>query len=457
MGWTRGPLAALAAALTAASAAAQQPPAETPPASPPAAATPATALSRVVQAPRVQGGDDNSSGGIAVVVNDEVVTNYDVRQRMLLLYTLSGIQPSEQNLQQFQQQALRSLLEERLQTQELRRVGRERSLQLILEDRVVDQDIAETAREAGLTTEQFAQQLQLRGISLAEMREYRRAQLSWTSFVRAYFRTRVAVSQTQIDAALERLRQAQNRPQYQISEIYIDPARVGGVQEAQFGAAQLVAQLQQGAPFTSVARQFSAASTAARGGDAGWVSAADLAPEVAAAVEQMRPSQISAPITTATGVYIVALRDRRSGAGDTLVRLKQAAVRLTPESTPEQITAAEARLAALRPSIANCEGVEAAVQAAGSGILSGDLGEIRAADLAPEFRTVAEQLQPGQVSTPIRTSIGVHLIVLCGRRQTENALPSRSDLENRLRGEQYSLYARRYLRDLQNSAIVEGR
>lgn len=451
MALKRGPLAGMAAALMAVSAAAQQPPAPVPaptdaPAAQPAAPAP----------PPADAASEGDGQSIAAVVNDEVVSTYDVRQRMLLLYTLSGIQPSRTNLQQFQQEAIRSLLEEKLQLQELRRQGTERRLNLIVEDASVDREIAQMAQDAGVTPEIFAQQLQLRGLSLAEMREYRRAQISWTSFVRAYFRTRVTVSQAQIDAALQRLRQAQDRPQYQISEIFLDAARVGGQQEAIFGAGQLVTQIQQGAPFPAVARQFSAAATAARGGDAGWVSASDLEPEVAAAVEQLRPGQVSGAIPTATGVYIVALRERRTGAGATVVQLKQAAIRLPAGTPPEQLAAARQRLVELRTRITGCADVETA-SAGVEGVVAGDLGELGVSDLADEFRAAAESLQPGQVSEPIQTGIGLHLIALCSRRQTATALPSREDIENRLRGEQYALYARRYLRDLTNSAVVERR
>jgi len=462
MAWMRGPLAGLAAALTAATAIAQQPatplPPETPApeqAAPVPPAIPPAAPSALVT-PRIRGEESDGGGGLVAVINDEIVTNYDVRQRMLLLYTLSGIAPAQNNLQQFQQESLRSLFEERLQLQELRRVGADRRLPLIIDDAAVDREIAEISREASLTPEQFAQQLQLRGVSLAEMREYRRAQISWTSFVRAYFRTRVDVGQAQIDAALERLRLAQSRPQYQLSEIFIDPARVGGAQEAQFGATQLVAQLQQGAPFPAVARQFSAAATAARGGDAGWVSPADLTPEVAAAVEQMRPGQVSQPIVTPDGVYIISLRDRRTGAGNTVVRMEQAAIRLPADTPADQVAAARARLVALRPTITGCDTLETAVQGQ-AGVVAGDLGEVPISDLAEPFRVAAESLQPNQVSEPIQTNVGLHLVVLCARRQTAATLPSRTEIENRLRGEQYALYARRYLRDLQTSAVIESR
>lgn len=430
----RGALAATTAALMAASALAQAP------------AQPAAAP--------VDLGPVQES--VAIVVNDEPISTYDIRQRMLLLFALTGAQPSQQNLPQYQQEALRSLVEERLQRQELRRFGSERRMNLIVEDEVVNQEVAGLAQEARLTPEQFAQQLQVRGLTMNELREYRRSQISWQSFVRAFFRTRVQVSPRQVDAYLERQRAAQSRPQFQISEIFIDPARVGGMQEAVFGATQLLAQLQQGAPFPAVARQFSASATATRGGDAGWVSAADVDPAVAATLEQMRPGQLSQPIQTADGVYIVALRDRRTGAGQATVHLKQAAIRLNADAPADQVAAARQRLTDLRTRITGCDNVEAVVTGV-EGVLAGDLGTTPVSDLTDQFRTATESLQPNQASEVIQSPIGLHVLVLCSRGQQGPDLPSRTEVENRLRAEQYELYARRYLRDLQTSAIIDTR
>lgn len=433
----RGAIAGLTAALAAASATAQTNPAPAPQAQ--------------VQAPA---GPVQES--VAFVVNDEPVSTYNIRQRMLLLFALTGAQPSQQNLQQYQQEAVRSLIEERLQRQELRRFGAERRMNLIVEDDVVSQEVASLAQEARLTPEQFAQQLEVRGLTMNELREYRRSQISWQSFIRAYFRTRVQVSPSQVDTYLERQRAVQSRPQFEISEIFIDPARVGGAQEALFGANQLIAQIQQGAPFAAVARQFSAASTATRGGDAGWVSAADVDPQVLAALEQMRPGQVSQPIQTSDGVYIVALRDRRTGAGQPVVHLKQAAVRLNADAPAEQVAAARQRLGELRGRITGCDNVEAAATGV-EGVLAGDLGTTPVSDLSEQFRAAADGLQPGQASDVIQSPIGLHVLVLCSRSQQGPQLPSRQEVENRLRAEQYELYARRYLRDLRNSAIIDTR
>jgi peptidyl-prolyl cis-trans isomerase SurA len=223
------------------------------------------------------------------------------------------------------------------------------------------------------------------------------------------------------------------------------------------GANQLVAQLQQGAPFAAVARQFSASATAASGGDAGWISAGEMPAEVDQALDQMRPGQLSQPIPVRDGVYIIFLRDKRAGSGAALVHLKQAAVALPQTASDADVESARQKLLALRPAITSCDGLEAAA-AKSPGVIAGDLGEAEIKDLAPAFRQAAETLQPNQVSEPIRTAAGLHLIAVCGKRASGGGEALDHDqIETRLFGQQLSMMSRRYMRDLRNSATIETR
>jgi peptidyl-prolyl cis-trans isomerase SurA len=225
---------------------------------------------------------------------------------------------------------------------------------------------------------------------------------------------------------------------------------------AQNGAKQLITQIQQGAPFPAVARQFSASPTAANGGDAGWVSPGEMPPEVDAALEQLRPGQLSAPIPVRDGVYIVYLREKRSGAKTALVDLKQVAVALPKDAAQAQVDAAQKLLVDLKPKITSCETLEATAGKV-EGVVAGDLGEAEITDLAPAFQEAANTLKVGQVSDPIRTDAGLHLIAVCGKRQSGAQAPTHDQIENRLRGQQLALISKRYLRDLRNSATIETR
>ncbi len=439
--------AALACALLAAGSslayAQAQAPAAPAPAAPPAAQGQA-------QAPAPRSGMSES---VAAIVNDEIISTYDLGQRMRLLIATSGVQPTEQTLPQFQREALVSLVDEHLQFQELRRVEREQKIEIVASDEEVDEEIAGMAQSNNMSREQFLQFLQSRGIGVDTLRQQIRAQISWARWIRGRYGSRLRIGDDQIAAAQARMAAAAAKPQYQISEVLIDANRVGGMQQAMQGAQQLVAQMQQGAPFPAVARQFSASPTAAAGGDAGWVSQGELPAEVEQVLEQMRPGQLSQPIPVRDGVYILYLRDKRAGGGATLVNLKQAAVAL-PAGADE--AAARAKLEQLKPQITSCETLEAAA-AKVEGVVASDLGEAELADLAPQFRDAAEKLQVGQVSDPIRTGAGLHLVAVCGRRVAGGQNMEREAIENRLYGQQLSMIARRYMRDLRNSATIETR
>ncbi len=396
------------------------------------------------------------SESVAAVVNDEIVSTYDLAQRMRLLIATSGIQPTEQNIAQFQREALISLVDERLQFQELRSQEREQKMEIVATDEEINDELAEMAKGNNMSLDQFLASMAAQGIGAETLKEQIRAQVSWQRWIRGRYGSRLRVGDDQVKAVQARMTAAASKPQYQISEVFIDANRVGGMETAVQGATQLVGQMQQGAPFQAVARQFSASATAAAGGDAGWITAGEMAPEVDAALEQMRPGQLSAPIQVRDGVYIIYLRDKRSGQGATVVNLKQAAVALPAGSTEGQVAQATATLNTLRSQVTGCGDIEAKA-ANVSGVVAGDLGEAEIKDLAPAFRQAAETLQAGQLSEPIRTQAGLHVLAVCSKRAAGAENLSAEQIENRLYGQQLSMIARRYMRDLRTSATIETR
>jgi peptidyl-prolyl cis-trans isomerase SurA len=390
------------------------------------------------------------------VVNDEIISTFDLAQRMRLLIATSGIQPTEQNLPQFQREALSGLIDERLQIQELRRVEDEQKIEIIPTNEDVDEQLTEMARENNANLQQFVNALAAQGIGSETLREQIRAQSGWQRWVRGRYGSRLRVGQDQVKAEMDRIAAASSRPQYQIAEVFIDAARVGGMDVALNGAEQLVTQMQQGAPFPAVARQFSASPSAAAGGDVGWITAGEMAPEIDAALDQMRPGQLSRPIPVRDGVYIVYLRDRRAGASAVTVSLKQAAIAL-PSSAPEaEVRSAATRLSDLRGRIAGCETVESEASRV-QGVVAGDLGEAELKDLSPAFRSAVENLTAGQTSDPIRTNVGLHILTVCSRGSAGGGDVSREQIEGRLFGQQLSMIARRYMRDLRMAATIETR
>lgn len=391
---------------------------------------------------------------VIATVNDDIISSYDMMQRMRLIMVTSGIQPTEQNMPEIQREALRSLVDERLQMQEIRRVEKEQKIDIAANDDDVRDEITDIAKGNNMNADQLLAALAQAGVGPETLKEQLRAEISWQRWIHGRYGSRLRVGDDQVKAVQERLQAAAAKPQYQVGEIFVDASHVGGMPQAIDGANQLLAQLQKGAPFPAVARQFSASPSAAAGGDLGWVSSGELPAEVDSALEQLRPGQLSQPIQVKDGVYIVYLRDKRAGAAATLISLKQAAVALPQTASAADVAAAQAKLEALRPKITGCDNIEAASQGV-DGVVAGDLGEAQLSDLAPGFREAAQNLQPGQVSAPIRTAAGLHLIAVCGKRQSGAEVPSAQQIENKLYSQQLAMISKRYLRDLRTSATIE--
>jgi len=390
------------------------------------------------------------SDGILATVNDSVITGFDLRQRMLLLIAMTQVQPTPENIPAIQQEALNALIDERLQVQELANYE-----SLRITDEEVNQEIAAMAQEVGVSPAAYLSYLENGGIRPQTIREQLRTQIGWQQLVGGRFQSRARVSKSAVDASIRQLSEAASKKQYLIGEIYIEAARVGGQQAAMNGAAQLVQQMVQGAPFQNVAQQFSAAPSASRGGDAGWIVAGTVNPTLQAAMDQLEVGQLSRPIAVEGGVYILYMRDKREGAAASLVQLKQVMVELAETASEAETAAAAQRLTALQPQL-TCDNM---LQRATSeqGLLGADLGEADVQSLAPQFQQVARSAAVGTVSSPIRTPLGLHLVGVCGRRVGGVEAPDRRAVENQLFRQNLANLGRRYMRDLRENALIEYR
>jgi peptidyl-prolyl cis-trans isomerase SurA len=396
------------------------------------------------------------SDDVVAEVNDDVITNYDILQRMRLLVVTAGIQPTREDIPELQRYALSSLIDERLEMQELRREEKDQKTSIIATDSVVDDVIGDYAKQNHMTTDQFLASLAQQGIGQDTLRAQLRAQESWQDWIRGRYGSRLRIGEDQIKAFQARMAAEANKPKYLISEVFIDAGKAGGMQQAMDEANQLLNQLHQGAQFQSVARQFSTDATAANGGDAGWVTAGELDPEVRDALDTLRPGALSAPIAVKDGVYIIYLRERQAGGSAVLINLKQAAIALPSDAPPADVDAARAKLEALRGQLHGCDQFEA-IAGKTPGVLAGDLGEAEAKDLAPAFRDAALGLSVGDVSEPIRSDQGLHLLAVCSKRSNTAQGLDHDQIENRLIGEQLQMINKREIRDLRNSASIELR
>ena len=390
------------------------------------------------------------SDGIMATVNDSVITGFDLRQRMLLVIAMTQVQPTPENIPAIQQQALNALVDQRLQIQELAKYE-----DLVVTDEEVEEEITAMAQEVGASPQAYVGFLTQGGIRPSTLQEQVRTQIGWSRLVGGRFQSRARVSRAAVEAAMRQVAEAASKKQYLIGEIYIESARVGGQQAALNGANQLVQQMVQGAPFQAVAEQFSAAPSATRGGDAGWIVEGTVQPALQQALDQLAVGQLSRPIPVDGGVYIIYMRDKRDGASASLVQIKQVMIELPESATDADVAAATQRLEALRPQL-TCDTMLSRATSE-QGLLGADLGEADVQNLAPQFQQVARSAEVGSISTPVRTPLGLHLLGVCGRRVGGTEAPNPQEVENSLFRQNLATLGRRYMRDLREDALIEYR
>ncbi|MBY0563264.1 MAG: peptidylprolyl isomerase [Hyphomonadaceae bacterium] len=378
--------------------------------------------------------------GVAAIVNDSVISTFDVRQRAALILVSAGVQSTPEMLQRANAQALRDLIDERLQLQEAA------EFDIDVTDEQVDRQIAEIARQNETNVEGLAERFRRDGISLSTLRSQIKAESAWRRLISGLYGSRVRISEVEVAATLQRIAANATRPQYQISEIFLPAETEQEFTEMEQGAMRLIEQMQRGAPFPLVARQFSQAPSAAAGGDIGWIAAPELPIELQAIAERLQQGQVSLPVRTPTGVYIIAMRNRRAGAdaGATSV------VALRQITAP---VARQASLARLQRRIEGCNGLEEAVSdIQGATVI--DLGETQESELSPAIRDRIRGIEQG-AATPVTVSgEQVDTIVVCGRQTGGGGVPPRQEVEDRLREQELALLAERYLRNLRREATI---
>ncbi|EAP89319.1 peptidyl-prolyl cis-trans isomerase family protein [Oceanicaulis sp. HTCC2633] len=383
--------------------------------------------------------------GIAAVVNDQPITTLDVRDRMRLIISSAGVQPTEEMLARIQDQSIRGLVDETLQLQQAA------EFDLEVEEAEVDDAIADIATRSGATVQEVEDDLAASGIDINTLRQQVKAEIAWQILVSGRYRSRIRISDQQIETALDRYIQSASQPQYRLGEIFVEITPQGGEERAVGIIQTIYDQLRQGAPFQAVAQQFSDAASASAGGDTGYLPLSGINAQVAEAVTQMEPGQISNPIRVPGGFQIVALIDRRDG--QVIEQLTLSQITIPSSRVTDENRAALGRAAAR---INSCEGLDEAMSDV-EGAFVTNLGDVGANALVPTIRDALGGLEPVAATPVLDTAAGAQVFVLCDKALTGPGVPSADQIENQLINQQLSLLSRRWLRDLRRDATIEIR
>ena len=408
-------------------------------------------LALFIAAPRAAPAQDSLR--IAAVVNDDVISQLDLAVRERMVMNGSHLPDTPEARSRLAPQVLRGLIDERLKMQEAQRLG------IKIPDRDVDQQIKVIAGENKMSPADFEAALQQNGILIDSLRTQIRAELAWVRVIQRRLRPSVTISDEQIDEAMAELKATANQPEYLLAEIFLSVDSPAQESEVRQSAERLVDQVHQGAGFSAVARQFSQSSTAAGGGDLGWVRLGQLDRALDAVLPTLKKGDISQPIRSLGGFHIIYLRDVRQGnstATEGKVSMKQAFLPLPQKATQAQIDKAAAQAQHIVEAAKSCDDMVRLAREVMPDAHT-DLDNVNYADLPPELKAIATDLPLNAPSKPLRLATGIGVYMVCQRDIASGGLPSREEVANRLLRERLEVMARGYLRDLRRAAFIDLR
>ncbi len=426
-------------------------------------------------APAVSTENENENG-IVATVNDEPISDFELRQRMSLVAAtvlntkLSELKPDD--FKRLRAQTLQQLEDEKIRLQEAQK--KHITVSPTEVDKEIGRLLAQNRGSDGknLTIEQLRSVLTNAGSSEEALRAQFTAQIAWQKTVQDEYGDQINITQTDIDAEMARAADGATKPHFLVAEIFLPVDNSDQDAKVQKDAENLETQMKQGAQFQTLAREFSQSPTAAQGGDLGWVHEGQLAPELSAQLAKMKIGEVSAPVRSVGGYYILALRNRQEPLGTKIepvktgpvdasgtLKLARLLLPLPPSATQPMVENAMKIAAQVRASYNGCEQL-AQLPKEITGAIYYDMGEMKLQDLSPDLQKGLAATKPGEMAPPMMSDVGVELIGRCDARVEERTaftLPTREQIQNQLFDDQISALGRRYLRDLKRDADVEVR
>jgi len=395
---------------------------------------------------------------IIAVVNDEVITLHELRSRLSTVerqLRQQGTQLPPRDV--LEKHVLERMVVERVQYQLAREGG------LRVDDAQLDQALVRIAQGNRMSLAEFRAALEKDGISWSKFREEIRGEIVVARLREREVDNRITVADGEIDNFLANA-QDSGSEEYLVSHILLrvpEQAKPEQLARLRARAEEILAQVRRGADFAQLAASHSDAPDGLSGGSMGWRALDRLPGLFAEAVPRLKAGEASEILRSPAGFHVLKLVDRRGGAV-TIAPVQQTRARHILVKTSELVSEAEARrrLVVLKERIDNgADFAELARQHSNdlSAAKSGDLGWLTPGDTVPEFERPMDALKPGQVSEPVQSPFGWHLIQVLERRVDASQERVRQHARQVLRERKSDEAYQDWLRQMRDRAYVEYR
>lgn len=404
---------------------------------------------------------------VVAVVNNDVITTDELAERAhSAALNLRRQKIQLPPMQQLRVQVLEQLILERAISQRARETG------IRVDDGIVNATIEQIAQQNKISVAELRRRLSLDGVTFPQFREEIRSQIVAQRLREREVDEEIKIPESEIDAFLadQAGYNINDTIEYNISHIWIPTSESMSSDElsaARDTAEGILDRAQDGEDFGRLAASYSKASDALDGGNLGWRTLSQMPTALAAAVREARQQSSKVAMNVSSdGYYIVKVNDRRDGVKTKLAggpvtqthvrHILMAVTPVTDEATVlNRLNDIRKRLVENKEDFATLARLHSVD---GSATRGGDLGWVHPGDTVPAFEEAMNQLKPGEVSRPIKTQYGYHIIQVIDRRQEAvDAERMRYMARQVLRQRKLAEATANWQRELRDRAYVEIR
>ena len=398
---------------------------------------------------------------IVAIVNEDVITRQELDEAIKTAIDrlqLQGIQLPDQHT--LQHQVLESIVTKRVQLQHAKEVG------LSVSESEIDETVHRIAEENKLSLQEFFSLLEKDGISFNKFREEIRGEMIMARLKEREIKHQVNVTEGEVDNFLRTQEtSAVGNDEYRLGHILIlvtEHMNTGQIEQRSERATMALAKLQQGMEFSQVAAEFSDAADALKGGIIDWRPISQMGPKFAELLAPLQPGDLTPIVQSPSGFHIFKLLGRRNQEVPTVI-IDQTHARHILIKINELTSEGDAKLKIiqLKDRLDRGDAFEELARlysedtSAASG---GDLGWLSPGDTVPAFEQTMNKLLSGQISEPVQSQFGWHVIQVLERRSQDISLDRRRQTARQaIRTRKADVVIQEWLRQLRDQAYVELR
>ena len=395
-----------------------------------------------------------SSLNIVAIVNDEIISDYDLQSRIDFILFSSGLPNNPNERKRIRYRILNNLINEKLMLQQAK------LKKIKVSRKQIDEFIGRVEKQNAMMKGDMAKLLNKNNMDTLTYERQIEAKIAWSRIIRNKLSKSNELNEENINAQISLIRNYKGKPEYLVAEIFISFDSGRSDLKEQELVNRLYQQIKSGTPFGQVARSFSESASAARNGNLGWIREDQLDPNLAKIISNLQRNELSVPIKAPDGYYILLLKNKRLAQGlilgETSVSIQQILLPLEINAAKSEVAAQLTLAQSISRSVQNCKDMEALEKEIGIP-KTGKIQGIKLSNLSPSIRNATQNLDIGKASNPIRTKAGILILMVCSRTFDEDEEKARRRVAQYVSQRRAELISRRTLLDLRQSAFIETR